>query len=178
MGRLVGRDEAVRLAADLRRDGRRLVLTNGCFDLLHVGHLRYLTAAKAMGDVLLVGVNDDARVRALKGPGRPFNAAAERAELVAGLSPVDFVFIFGDDTAGALIEELRPHVYAKGGDYLPSTLPEAATVAACGAELVFLPLVPGQSTTRLAERVAQGHRRFGGERSSCSCRPNNRRDDR
>lgn len=154
LGRLVDRTEAVDRAAELRREGRRIVLTNGCFDLLHIGHLRYLAAAKALGDALLVGVNNDAQVRALKGPGRPYNTAVERAELVAGLVPVDLAFIFDEYTADRLIEEFNPHVYAKGGDYLPSTLPEAATVAARGVELALLPLVPGRSTTVLAERVA------------------------
>lgn len=138
----------------LRARGARVVLTNGVFDLLHVGHLRYLRAARAAGDVLVVGVNADAAVRALK-PGRPLVPATERAELVAALAPVDFALIFAEPTADALLRALRPDVYAKGADYGPETLPEAATARAVGASLLFMPLVPQRSTSALAQAVAQ-----------------------
>jgi rfaE bifunctional protein nucleotidyltransferase chain/domain len=129
----------------------RVVLTNGVFDLLHVGHLRFLRAARSLGEVLVVGVNADASVAALK-PGRPLVAQDERAELVAALEPVDFVVIFAEPTADALLHALRPAVYAKGADYQESTLPEAATARSLGAQLAFIPLVPGHSTTNLARR--------------------------
>lgn len=135
-----------------RARGERLVLTNGVFDLLHVGHLRTLRQARALGDVLVVGVNRDASVRALK-PGRPLVPAVERAELLAALEPVDYVVLFGEPTADALIRALRPDVYAKGGDYTPDTLPEAATAHAVGARLAFIPPVPGRSTTALLRRL-------------------------
>jgi rfaE bifunctional protein nucleotidyltransferase chain/domain len=127
---------------------KRVVLTNGIFDLLHVGHLRYLRAARALGDVLVVGVNADAAVHK---PGRPFVPDSERAELVAALEPVDYVVIFNSPTADDLLRTLRPSVYVKGADYSEATLPEACTAREVGAELVFLPLVPDRSTSRLAE---------------------------
>jgi rfaE bifunctional protein nucleotidyltransferase chain/domain len=130
-------DQAAALAERLRAAGQRIVLANGCFDLLHVGHVRYLRAARALGDVLFVGVNSDAAVRRLKGPGRPLVPAAERAEIVAALAAVDHVVIFDDDTADRLLERLRPHVHAKGTDYTPATVPERATARAVGAEVVI-----------------------------------------
>lgn len=154
MGSVIRRDELGRLAADLRRQGRSIVLTNGCYDLLHVGHLRCLQAARALGDVLLVGVNADGQVRLLKGADRPFVPDTERVELIAGLVPVDYAFIFPEPTASALIREIKPDVYAKGGDYRPDELPEARTIAACAVRLVILPLVPERSTTGLAALVA------------------------
>lgn len=131
--------EAGRLAERLRAEGRRIVLANGCFDLLHVGHVRYLDAARRLGDVLFVGVNSDAAVARLKGPGRPLMPAAERVELLSALRAVDHVVVFDDDTADALIAAVRPDVHAKGTDYTPEGVPEAAVdreldieVAICG----------------------------------------------
>ena len=112
MAPLLGLDEAVRLAEGWRREGKRLVLANGCFDLLHVGHVRYLREARRLGDALLVGVNGDASVTRLKGAGRPVMTAAERAEIVGALASVDGVVIFDDDTAEALVARLRPDVHA------------------------------------------------------------------
>jgi len=133
-----------------RERGANVVLTNGVFDLLHVGHLRALRQARAEGDLLVVGVNADASVNK---PGRPLVPEAERAELVAALDPVDFVVIFSSPTADKLLEALRPDVYVKGSDYSEQTLPEAATARAVGAKLVFIPLVPNRSTSRLAKRL-------------------------
>jgi rfaE bifunctional protein nucleotidyltransferase chain/domain len=127
----------------------RVVLTNGVFDLLHVGHLRYLRQARALGDVLVVGVNADATVRAAK-PGRPFVPDVERAELVAALEPVDYAVIFAEPTADALLRALRPAVYVKGGDYAADTLPEAPTARALGAEIVLVPLIADRSSSKLA----------------------------
>ncbi len=135
-----------------RARGERVVLTNGVFDLLHVGHLRYLRRARELGDVLVVGLNDDASVRALK-PGRPLVPEDERAELLAALEPVDYVVTFGERTADALLRALRPDVYAKGGDYGEDTLPEAVTARQVGAKIAILPLVAGHSTSDLLERI-------------------------
>jgi rfaE bifunctional protein nucleotidyltransferase chain/domain len=126
-------EEAATLASRLRARGKRIVLANGCFDLLHVGHVRYLRAARALGDVLFVGLNADAAVRRLKGPGRPLLPAAERAELLAALRDVDHVVVFEDDTADELLRRLRPHVHAKGTDYSIDSVPERATARAVGA---------------------------------------------
>jgi rfaE bifunctional protein nucleotidyltransferase chain/domain len=129
MGRVVGIDELVRLAGDLRARGRRVVLANGHFDLLHVGHLRYLRAAAREGDVLVVAINDDDSVARLKGAGRPIVPAAERAELVAALAPVEYVTVFAGDSPAPLIERLRPDVHCKGTDYgSPERVPEYEVV--------------------------------------------------
>ena len=140
--------------ASLRLPERaRVVLTNGIFDLLHVGHLRYLRAARAFGDILVVGVNADGSVRKA---GRPLVPDTERAELVAALEPVDYVVIFSSETADELLRLIRPAVYAKGADYSSETLPEAATAREVGAELAFIPLVRDRSTSGLLERLKSG----------------------
>jgi rfaE bifunctional protein nucleotidyltransferase chain/domain len=130
------------LAAD-----RRLVLTNGCFDILHVGHVRYLQQTRALGDILIVGLNSDASVKGLKGPGRPVNREMDRAEILAALSCVDYVTLFNEATADALIEALKPSVYAKAGDYSLENLPERETIERLGIEAVFVPFITGYSTT-------------------------------
>jgi len=137
--------------------GERVVLTNGCFDLLHVGHVRYLAAARALGDRLVIALNDDASTRRLKGPGRPILPLAERAELLCALAAVDAVVPFGDPTAVAIVRAVRPEVYAKGGDYGPAANrpPEAAAAAAVGAEVVFLPFVPERSTSAIIGRIRE-----------------------
>src|SRR5438445_11437012 len=128
-------DEAAALAARLRTEGRRIVLANGCFDLLHVGHVRYLRAARRLGDVLFVGVNADAAVARLKGPGRPLMPAAERAEIVGALRDVDHVVVFHEDTADQLVAAVKPDVHAKGTDYTVASVPEASTARSVGAEV-------------------------------------------
>lgn len=152
--RVMSRDDLATLLAG-HRAGRTVVFTNGCFDILHVGHLRYLEAAKALGDVLVVGVNSDASVRRLKGPERPVMGERERAEMVAGLKPVDYAVVFDDDTPVETIEALRPDVHVKGGDYAPDDLPEAATVRAYGGRVVIVPFVPGASTTEILAKVRE-----------------------
>lgn len=125
--------EAAALAERLRAAGRRIVLANGCFDLLHVGHVRYLEEARRLGDVLFVGVNSDAAVARLKGEGRPLMPAIERMEILAALRPVDHVVMFDDDTADGLIRAIKPDVHAKGTDYTEASVPERATSEAIGA---------------------------------------------
>ncbi len=137
MAAVLSVDEAGRLASGWRAAGKRLVLANGCFDLLHVGHVRYLQAARALGDALVVGLNSDASVRRLKGPGRPVMPAAERAELIAAVSGVDAVVVFEEDSADALIARLRPDVHAKGTDYTEQNVPERSTVEAVGAKVAI-----------------------------------------
>ncbi len=129
--------------------GKKLVFTNGCFDLLHVGHVRYLQAARALGDALLVAVNGDASVRALKGPTRPINSEDDRAEVLAALACVDFVTLFHTERVTDLVRVIRPQVYAKGGDYTVESLDpgERGALLEAGAEIRILPLVPGKSTT-------------------------------
>jgi rfaE bifunctional protein nucleotidyltransferase chain/domain len=137
-----------------REAGRRLVLTNGTFDVLHVGHVRYLEAARAMGDILVVGINSDASVRGYKGPGRPVVPQVERAEIVAALRCVDYATIFDEPTAKALVEALQPEVYVKGGDYDGTKpLPEAEVVRRYGGEVRIVPYVAGKSATGLIDRM-------------------------
>jgi D-glycero-beta-D-manno-heptose 1-phosphate adenylyltransferase len=132
----------------------RVVFTNGVFDLLHAGHLAGLEAARALGDVLVVGVNDDASARRLaKGPGRPFVPAADRALLVAGLRAVDAVVLFDEDTPAALVAELDPHILVKGSDHDPTTLPGRDHVLARGGTVTVLPLLADRSTSALVERI-------------------------
>lgn len=149
-------DEAARLRDALDAHGRKLVFTNGCFDLLHAGHVRYLNQARALGDALLVAVNADASVRALKGPTRPVNPENDRAEVLAALRAVDGVVVFSEERATRLIEAIRPHVYAKGGDYTVDSLnpEERAALEAAGCDIRILPLVPGRSTTATLQRAA------------------------
>ena len=141
----------------LRAAGRRLVVTNGCFDILHVGHVTYLEAARQLGDALLVGLNSDASVRALKGPGRPVNPQDDRAAVVAALECVSAVCIFQEVDACRFLAYAEPDVYVKGGDYTLDTLnpAERRIVEALGGRIVVLPLVPGRSTTALLQRLGQ-----------------------
>ena len=155
-----------RLLADrqcCRDDGKIVVWTNGCFDLLHVGHVRNLQACREFGDLLVVGVNSDDSVRRLKGPGRPIVPAAERAEVLAALACVDRVVLFDEATPEASLERLRPDIHCKGADYAPphgKPIPEAKLVEAYGGRIAFLPLLPGHSTTELEAKLA-GHARGG-----------------
>ena len=143
--------------AALRQSGRRLVATNGCFDFLHVGHVTYLESARALGDALLVGLNGDASVRELKGPGRPVNPEADRAAVLAALESVSGVCIFAEKRALRFLAAAQPDIYVKGGDYSPDTLDqdERRTVEQAGGKVVILPLVPGKSTTALLQKIAR-----------------------
>src|ERR1700726_5338680 len=139
-------------ASDLRDKyaGKTVVFTNGCFDILHVGHVRYLATAKRLGDILVVGLNGDASVRELKGEGRPLNSQEDRAEVMAALEAVDYVIIFGEKRVDNLLREVRPRIYAKGGDYTVQSLDpdEVAALEEIGAKIKILPLVPGKSISK------------------------------
>ncbi len=150
--------ELVVLRRRWRADGRTVVLTNGVFDLLHYGHLRYLYAARDLGDVLVVGLNSDSSTRRYKGPLRPFVSEAERAALLLALEPVDYVAIFDEPTAEQLVRELQPEIYCKGGDYggaegFTKPLPEAEVVAGYGGHVELIPYLPGHSTSDLVELI-------------------------
>ncbi|PLS69239.1 MAG: D-glycero-beta-D-manno-heptose 1-phosphate adenylyltransferase [Cyanobacteria bacterium M5B4] len=132
---------------------RPLVLTNGCFDILHAGHVRYLTQARAQGRSLVVGLNSDRSVKQLKGESRPIVTENERAEVLRALKAVDAVVIFDQLTADGLIATLRPEIYVKGGDYTPETLPEAKTVAAIGGKILLIPIEVQTSTTKILQRL-------------------------
>lgn len=154
-GIVVDRAEFSRRVREARAAGREVVFTNGCFDILHVGHLRYLEAARAEGDMLVVAVNDDAGVRRLKGEGRPVVPGAERMELLAGLRCVDLVTDFGEDTPHALLEEARPSVLVKGGDYSYEEVQGHEVVTGYGGRVAVLQFVPGRSTTDLVRAAAR-----------------------
>lgn len=148
---------------ELHAAGRKLVFTNGCFDLLHTGHTRYLQQARDLGDALVVALNSDASVRELKGPSRPVNAEEDRAEILRALRSVDAVVVFSEPRATGLIQTIRPHIYTKGGDYTEESLnpEERAALKAVGAEIRILPIVEGKSTTATLKRMAAGE---GGEK--------------
>ena len=145
--------ELLPILEELRRAGRTIVFTNGCFDLLHAGHVRYLRQARQAGDLLVVGLNSDRSVRGLKGEGRPLVGQAERAELLAALEMVDYVVIFDEPTPRNLIKALRPRVLAKGGDWKPEEIAGAEEVEADGGKVVIVPLVPDRSTSGLIEKI-------------------------
>jgi rfaE bifunctional protein nucleotidyltransferase chain/domain len=155
--KILSAEQARALGKEMRDNGRKLVFTNGCFDLLHVGHVRYLQAAHALGDALLVAINDDESVRALKGEGRPLNRAEDRAEIIAALECVDHVVIFPEVRATRLLEVTRPAIYVKGGDYTADSLhaEERAALERIGAEIRILPFEAGHSTSGLLQKIKQ-----------------------
>jgi len=157
MERLVEIENLAALGAEYSSNGKKLVLTNGCFDILHTGHVRYLKQARACGDALIVAVNSDASVRELKGPERPLNGELERAELLEALRCVDHVTIFTGKRVTEVIRLLRPAIYAKGGDYTLETLDpgELAALQDVGVAISLLQLVPGRSTTGILKRMKQ-----------------------
>jgi D-beta-D-heptose 7-phosphate kinase/D-beta-D-heptose 1-phosphate adenosyltransferase len=154
---LIREDELIELRRDAARRGLTFVFTNGCFDLLHAGHLHVLREAKKAGDILAVGLNSDRSVRILKGPGRPLMGEEERAELLAALDPVDFVVFFSEETPQRLIEALEPDLLVKGGDYQADQIVGAETVRRGGGGVLVVPLRQGLSTSALIEKIREAH---------------------
>lgn len=152
-GRIVNRDELLKRVKYARQQGQRIVLANGCFDVLHAGHVRYLAGAKALGDFLIVAINSDQQVQLLKGPGRPLLSDQERAELVAALEPVDLVTIFPEPTVTELLLLIRPDIHAKGTDYTEDTVPERETVLSYGGRVAIVGDPKDHSTSRLIESI-------------------------
>jgi D-beta-D-heptose 7-phosphate kinase/D-beta-D-heptose 1-phosphate adenosyltransferase len=152
-GKVVTLEKLKEVRDSLRGEGKTLVLTNGCFDLLHAGHVRYLVAARALGDRLAVAVNADATVEVLKGPGRPLTPLDERMEILAALASVDYVFSFEEATPAHIVREIVPDVLVKGGDWPPEAIVGGDTVAAAGGRVVSLPYSAGYSTSRLIARI-------------------------
>lgn len=153
MGKVVSQEELVQIVTREKRAGRTIVFTNGCFDILHPGHVRCLAEARALGDLLVVAVNSDRSVRGNKGNERPFVPEQDRAEVVAGLGSVDYVIIFGDPTPRNLITRLLPDILVKGADWAPSEVVGREEVEAAGGRVVSIPLAPGYSTTALVEKI-------------------------
>lgn len=160
--RVIPRRRVRALCARLRRQGKRIVFTNGCFDILHAGHAQYLRRAASLGDVLVVGLNGDASVRRLKGKGRPVQKAADRAYLLASLSCVSYVAVFSEDTPARLIRDVMPHVLVKGGDWKGKEIVGADTVRANGGTVRTIRFLPGRSTTSILARAGRVTRRTAG----------------
>lgn len=150
---ILSKETAAKLIEELKLQGKKVVFTNGCFDILHVGHLRYLNEAKKQGDVLIVGVNSDTSVRQLKGEGRPINNEIDRAEMLSGLKAVDFTVIFEELTPIETLDKLKPSIHVKGGDYDKDKLPETSTVEKHGGEVRILSFVEGKSTTNIVNKI-------------------------
>jgi rfaE bifunctional protein nucleotidyltransferase chain/domain len=161
--KIIPRAQIAALGARLRREGRRIAFANGCFDLVHVGHVRYLQGAKDQGDVLVVGVNSDRAVTALKGPGRPLLPAEARVELVAAFACVDYVVIFDDLTAEGVLRDLRPDVQCKGTDYSPETVPERAVMEELGGIVRIVGDTKSHSTRALLEEIVKRARTATGD---------------
>jgi len=159
MNKLLSRTALRRRLTALRRAGKRVVFTNGCFDLIHPGHVRYLRAAKRLGDVLVVALNGDASVRRLKGPQRPLVCQRDRCEVIGALEMVDYVTVFNEDTPYELIKRIQPDVLVKGGDWKPQQIVGADVVRARGGRVRSLRFAPGYSTTRLVQRIRADHTR-------------------
>ena len=153
MGIVVDRKNIIPLINDLKKQGQTIVTTNGCFDILHIGHLRYLKKAKSYGDVLVVALNSDSSTRALKGESRPINNQNDRAELLANLNCVDIVVIFDEISPEKLLVEIAPDVHTKGADYTIETLPEAKAIMAAGGRIEFIDFVEGKSTTNTIKKI-------------------------
>lgn len=150
--------ELAPIVARLKSRGRRVVLANGCFDLIHAGHVRYLEDARRRGDALVVAINSDASVRRLKGPGRPILPARERAEILAAFAAVDYVMVFGEPNVERVLRALKPHVHAKGSDYTKATVPERETVKAYGGAIAIAGGPKIRNTTDIIGRIAAGRR--------------------
>ena len=153
MGKIVSQDELIQVTAREKRDGRRVVFTNGCFDLLHPGHVRCLAEARALGDVLVVAINSDRSVRGNKGPERPLVTERDRAEVLAALASVDYVTIFDEPTPRELISRVLPSILVKGADWAPDQVAGREEVEAAGGRVVSIPLASGYSTTSLVQRI-------------------------
>ena len=150
---IIDREKAATISNVLRVAGDEIVFTNGCFDILHAGHVRYLNAAKGYGDILIVGLNSDESIRRLKGASRPINNQEDRAEVLLGLKAVNHVIFFDEPTAENLIREIKPEIYVKGSDYTLKTLPEAKIVQSYGGRVEFINLLAGRSTTNIIGKI-------------------------
>jgi rfaE bifunctional protein nucleotidyltransferase chain/domain len=155
--KIIAWDKLPEWRAAMRASGRKLVVTNGCFDILHLGHVIYLESARQFGDALLVGVNGDDATRQLKGAGRPVNPEADRAAVLAALASVDGVCVFAEKAATKFLSAAKPDIYVKGGDYTLETLDqdERRAVEQAGGKIVIIPFVPGKSTTALLEKISR-----------------------
>ncbi len=153
MGQVINRKDIISTVENLKKENKKIVFTNGCFDILHIGHVRYLKKSAQFGDILIIGLNSDGSVKRLKGETRPINNEQDRAELLSELGFVDYVVIFDEDTPEKLLDEIKPNIYTKGADYTIETLPEAKTVLKNNGKVEFISLVEGKSTTNVIKKI-------------------------
>ena len=153
MGELVKRENLPELIKGLKKQGKKVVTTNGCFDILHVGHVRYLKKAKSFGDILIIALNSDKSVKSIKGPDRPINNELDRAEILNSLYFVDYVVLFDEDSPKDLLAEIKPDIHTKGADYTVETLPEAKVIMDNGGKIEFISFVEGKSTTSIIDKI-------------------------
>lgn len=151
MGKVLLQKDLSAVLSNLK--GKKIVFTNGVFDILHIGHLRYLQEARSLGDVLIVGLNSDRSVKKIKGKARPIIPEKERAEILSSLEPVDYVIIFNETTPNKLIQKIKPHIHVKGGDYLDKPLAEEETVKRLGGKIVFVKKTKGKSTSNIIKKI-------------------------
>ena len=155
MGKLLSKNEIKNVSEKLKNEGKTIVFTNGCFDILHIGHTRYLKESAKFGDVLIIGLNSDLSVKKLKGETRPINCELDIAELLCELNFVDYVVIFDENTPENLLEEIKPNIYTKGADYTLETLSEASVVMKNGGKVEFINLIEGKSTTNVIKKIEE-----------------------
>ncbi len=155
MGKVVSRSEIVSLVKELKKENKKIVFTNGCFDIIHIGHIRYLKESAKFADILIIGLNSDSSVKKLKGEKRPINPEMDRAELLSELSIVDYVVIFDETSPSVLIDEIKPDIYTKGADYTLETLPEREVVGKNNIEVKFIDFVLGKSTSNIIKKIEQ-----------------------
>ena len=157
MGQLVKRENIRQIVKEIQESGKTVVTTNGCFDILHVGHVRYLNKTKSFADYSIVLLNSDSSVRAIKGEGRPINNELDRAEVLNALACVDYVVLFDESSPKDLLDEIKPDVHTKGADYSVETLPEADVILKNGGKIEFITFVEGKSTTNTIKAMGQGN---------------------
>ncbi|MCX4274593.1 MAG: D-glycero-beta-D-manno-heptose 1-phosphate adenylyltransferase [Candidatus Gastranaerophilales bacterium] len=153
MGKVIEQSKIEELVNQIKKQGKTIVATNGCFDILHVGHVRYLKKSKSFGDVLIVGLNSDVSVKSIKGPTRPVNNENDRAEVLCALSSVDYVVLFDEDSPRNLLDAIKPNIYTKGADYTLKTLPEADVILKNKGWVEFIDFVEGKSTTKIIDKM-------------------------
>ena len=153
MGQIITKEQLKIIIENCKKQNKKTVFTNGCFDILHIGHVRYLKASKACGDVLIVGLNSDSSVKKIKGESRPINNQNDRAEILSELNFVDYVVIFNENSPAKLMDEIKPDIYTKGADYTLETLPEADIVIKNNIEVHFINFVEGKSTTKILNTI-------------------------
>ena len=153
MEKLIEKEKLDNIIKKLKSENKKIVFTNGCFDILHAGHVRYLKESKKFGDILIVGLNSDVSVKKIKGESRPINPEMDRAEVLAGLEAVSYIVLFDETSPVKLLEEIKPDIYTKGADYTVETLPEAKTVLSYGGKIEFIKFLEGRSTTKIIDKI-------------------------